>query len=393
MTITPTNPISGRAGRYVRQSSGDAAYRAFVPAPLPPDPPLELTPALVSRISAADQALARLDGAASALPNPDLFVAQFVRKEALLSSQIEGTQASLEDLFEHDAGRAAVRSGHVEEVVNYIRAMNYGLARVDSLPLSLRLVREIHEILLSGVRGANRGPGEFRRTQNWIGPPGGLLSDAVFVPPPAHEMTGLLGQLETYLHAGGGYPPVVEVALVHAQFETIHPFLDGNGRVGRLLITFQLCQAGVLARPVLYLSLFLKRHRQDYYSLLTDVREQGDWESWVSFFLDAVTSSASHALNAARAISDLRGRHHALVREHGLGPAGQVLIDYLLERPLVSVQDVAAAIGRTYGTANRLVSEFERLGLLRESTGRSRNRRFTYGEYYDVLREGTELEA
>ena len=265
-------------------------------------------------------------------------------------------------------------------MVNYVHAMNYGLVRVAELPLSLRLIREIHGILLSGVRGANLAPGEFRRTQNWIGPSGGLLRDATFVPPPAHEMIALAGQLETYLHEGGGYPPLIEAALVHAQFETLHPFLDGNGRMGRLLITFQLCHADVLQRPVLYLSLYLKQHRTQYYELLMRVREAGDWEMWVEFFLEAIESAAHHALQAARAISELRDRHHALVRDKGLASAGQVLIDYLLERPLVSVRDVASAIGKSYGTANRLVVEFEQLGLLQESAGRRRDRRYIYQE-------------
>ena len=379
-----------RAGRYIRQASGDAGYRSFIPTPLPPSPALELTPSLIAQLSEADRALARLDGAAGSLPNPDLFVAQFVRKEALLSSQIEGTQASLADLFEHEAGREALRLGEVDEVVNYIKAMNHGLERIDTLPLSLRLLREIHGVLLSGVRGQDRAPGEFRRSQNWIGPQGGLLRDAIFVPPPAHELMGLLGQLESYLHDGGGYPPLIEAALVHAQFETLHPFLDGNGRIGRLLITFQLCHAGVLRRPVLYLSLYLKQHRQRYYELLMHVRDTGDWETWVSFFLEAVAASAQHALRAAQAISMLREQHLDMVRAHGLAPAGLVLVDKLLERPIVSVQDVAAAIARTFATANRLVTEFERLGLLVESTGRARNRRFMYREYYEVLREGTD---
>ena len=297
----------GRAGRLVRQETG---YTAFVPAPLPPDPPLVYDTGLISGLANAADAVGRLDGVAQTLPNPDLFVAMYVRREAVLSSQIEGTQSTLNDVlaYELEPGRHDLPDD-VEEVVNYVRAMNYGLDRLAELPLSLRLIGEIHAELLHTGRGAAKEPGEFRRSQEWIGPKGLLLRDATFVPPPPEEMKTALGQLETFLHADHGLPPLVECALAHAQFETIHPFLDGNGRVGRLLIAFLLVHRGVLHRPLLNLSYYLERHRAAYYDRLTAIREDGDWEGWLRFFLTGVQETAEEAVSTARAIVDLREPH------------------------------------------------------------------------------------
>jgi Fic family protein len=272
--------IPDRAGRYIQQSTG---YRAFVPAPLPPDPPLAYDGELQTSLSTADRDLARLDAIAALLPNPDLFVAMYVRHEAVLSSQIEGTQSTLEDVlaFEADAVRDDTPKD-VEEVVNYVRAMNHGLARLPELPLSLRLLREIHAELMQGVRGGDKSPGEFRISQNWIGGRNSTLANASFVPPPPHELMNALGALEKFLHeARSRVPLLVRCGLAHAQFETIHPFLDGNGRVGRLLITLMLCEDGALSRPLLYLSLYLKAHRAEYYDRLTAIRAQGHWEQWL----------------------------------------------------------------------------------------------------------------
>lgn len=266
-----------RAGRWLQQSTG---YRAFVPAPLPPEPPLQLDGPLQALLSQADRDLGRLDALATLLPNPDLFVAMYVRHEAVLSSQIEGTQSTLEDVlaFESDATLDTTPKD-VEEVVNYVRAMNYGLARLAELPLSLRLLREIHAELMRGVRGGDKSPGEFRTSQNWIGGANSTLRTASFIPPPTHELMPALGQLERFLHESRNQLPLlVRCALAHAQFETIHPFLDGNGRVGRLLITLMLCAEGALQRPLLYLSLYLKTHRAEYYDRLTAIRSQGHWE-------------------------------------------------------------------------------------------------------------------
>ena len=296
---------SGRAGRYVSQLTG---YRAFIPAPLPPEPPLALGSVELGLLSAADHALGRLDGVAHILPNPSLFVAMYVRREAVLSSQIEGTQSTLDDVLAYELeGESGELPADVHEVVNYVRAMYSGLSRLSELPVSLRLIREIHAELLASGRGAERRPGEFRTSQNWIGPEGGTLATARFVPPPPHEMTQALDNLEKYLHAPSPWPNLVDLAMVHAQFETIHPFLDGNGRVGRLLVAFMLVEREVLGQPLLYLSYYLRLHRTEYYDRLTAIREQGDWEGWIRFFLDGVRVTASEATQTAVKIDRLAG--------------------------------------------------------------------------------------
>src|SRR5208283_1175431 len=279
---------------------------AFIPAPLPPDPPINIDSELSRLTSEADRALGRLDGVATVLPNPDLFVSMYVRQEAVLSSQIEGTQSTLEDVlqFEVDSkGREFPKD--IREVVNYVGAMNYGLERLETLPLSLRLIREIHGKLLEGVRGSHRTPGEFRTSQNWIGPAGCILNEATFVPPPVPEMRDTLGSLEGFLH-DTSFPLLIQCGLVHAQFETIHPFLDGNGRVGRLLVTFLLCQKQALGRPLLYLSHYLKRHRAEYYDRLMAIRNLGDWEGWLKFFVRGIQEVTQEAAEKARRILGLR---------------------------------------------------------------------------------------
>ncbi len=368
-----------RTGRYVKQATG---YRAFIPAPLPPDPPIEISPAMLAPLSRADQALGRLDGMAETLPNPDLFVAMYVRREAVLSSQIEGTQSTLEDVlaFELDAkGREFPRD--VGEVVNYVRAMNYGLNRLQKLPLSLRLIREVHAELLRGVRGAQRRPGEFRTSQNWIGPADIPLSKATFVPPPVHEMREALGNFEKFLHHPHDLPVLVECGLANAQFETIHPFLDGNGRVGRLLITFLLVHRRVLHRPLLYLSHYLKRHRSQYYDRLMAIREAGDWEGWLKFFLGGIAETADEAVETARAILNLREQHRGLLQEKELGVSGLRLLDLLFEQPLVNVNAVESYLKVSFVTANKLVEQLQKLRLLKETTGGQRNRRYRYAPY------------
>jgi Fic family protein len=376
--------VGDRVGRYVSQPTG---YRAFIPAPLPPQPPIRLDDGLVMLLSEADQALGRLDGIAQMLPNPDLFVAMYVRREAVLSSQIEGTQSTLEDLlgFELDPrGREVPQD--VEEVVNYVRAMNHGLERLATLPLSLRLLREIHRELLTGVRGAERDPGEFRRSQNWIGPAGVSLAHASFVPPPVYEMHQALDNLEKFLH-DRQLPILIHCALVHNQFETIHPFLDGNGRVGRLLITLQLCERGVLQRPLLYLSHYFRRHRAEYYDRLQNVRQTGDWEGWLRFFLRGVAETASEASFTGRAIVALRETHRALVQDSGLGSGGLRLLDLLFGHPIVSATFVAERLGVAFRTANKLIARLERLGLVVEVTGHQRNRRYRYAPYLALFEE------
>jgi len=369
--------ISHRAGRYIAQPRG---YRAFVPAPLPPDPPVAMGPELLRLLSEADRGLGRLDGAASILPNPDLFVGMYVRQEAVLSSQIEGTQSTLEDVLEYEATGANERPKDVADVVNYVRAMNYGLERLADLPLSLRLIREIHARLLEGVRGGERTPGEFRRSQNWIGPPGSTLNQALFVPPPVHEMQRALDNLEKFLHQDTAHPLLVQCGLAHAQFETVHPFLDGNGRMGRLLITFLLCWREALHRPLLYLSLYLKAHRAEYYDRLQAVRTDGDWEGWLRFFLTGVVEVADEATNTARAILDMREAHRQRVGD-ACGGTGLALLELLYATPLVTPRVVQERLGCAYGTASKLVTRFAELGLLRETTGQQRNRRYRYEPY------------
>ncbi len=374
----------GRTGRFVTQATG---YRAFLPSPLPYDPPLRYDDGLLTLLSEADQTLARLDAATEFLPNPDLFVRMYVRKEAVLSSQIEGTQASLVDVLEQEA-RAVRAGGPVLEVVNYIRAMNLGLERLTALPLSLRLLREIHAELLRGARGGERTPGEFRRSQNWIGPQGCTLADARFVPPPPEEAHAAMGDLESFLHDDDPMPLLVRTALVHAQFETIHPFLDGNGRMGRLLITFLLCVKGVLRRPTLYLSYDFKRRRQEYYDRLQAVREGRDVEGWVRFFLEGVRDVAREGTETARCIQKLREAHRALVTTRfKSSTAGFQLLDRLFEQPVVTVQLVQKLLGRSYPAANDLVERFETLGLLREISGGLRNRVFQYDPYIQIFGE------
>jgi Fic family protein len=373
-------------GAYVQQPTG---YRAFIPANLPPDPPLSLEGSLHMLLSDADRAIGRLDASTQLLPNPDLFVAMYVRREAVYSSQIEGTQASLTDLLEYEADAAAKGiAPDVKEVVNYVHALDYGLKRLNDLPLSLRLVKEIHEKLLTGVRGGQMETGEFRRSQNWIGPGGCTLNDASFVPPPPHEVARLMGNLELFLHDDSPIPPLIRCALIHVQFETIHPFLDGNGRVGRLLITFWLYSKGILQRPLLYLSHYLKKNRQAYYERLQNVRDTGDWSGWVHFFLEGVRRVATEAAETASQLQQMREQHTRLLA----GQTGGILaLDRLFTQPMITVNQLRDAIGMTYPVAANLVKFMETRGLLLETTGHARGRIFAYRPYLALLGEDPAL--
>ena len=377
--------MKGRAGTYIRQPGG---YRAFVPAPLPPNPPVEVDLEIVRLLSEADQALGRLDGVTRILPEPDLFVAMYVLRESVLSSQIEGTISTLDDalVFELQPNKPDLPKD-VDEVVNHVRAMNYGLDRIDSFPLSLRLIREIHQELLSGVRGAEKQPGDFRSTQNWIGPGGAPLSQAAFIPPAPADMLAALDNFEHFIRDDRELPALIHTGLAHAQFETIHPFLDGNGRVGRLLITFLLCHRQVLHRPLLYLSVYLRRHRAEYYDRLTAIREDGNWEGWLRFFLRGVKETAEEAGKTATAIVRLRDEHRKLAQDGGVGIHGLRLLDLLFARPIVNVRFVKESLDVSFATANGLVDQFATLALLTETTGQQRNRIFRYGAYLDLFQE------
>lgn len=378
---------SNRAGRFANQPGG---FAAFIPSPLPPKPPLELDSDLLGLLEEAGTELGRLDGVAKVIPDPDFFVSMYVRREAVLSSQIEGTQSTLEDLLQRELDENDDQRSDVVEIVNYVQAMNYGLKRLESLPLSLRLIREIHKELLEDGRGSSATPGEFRTSQNWIGPAGANPKQATFVPPPVPEMKEALHSFELFLHRDSEYSTLIEVGLAHAQFETIHPFLDGNGRVGRLLNTFLLVHRGILRAPLLYLSYYFKLHRTEYYDRLMAVRRKGDWEGWLRFFLRGIVQTAREATDTAERIFELRESHRSLILERGLGSNGLKLLSNLFERPLVNIKLAAALLDSTFPTASRAVSAFEELGILREVTGQRRSRIYRYEPYLSLFDEPAE---
>jgi Fic family protein len=379
-----------RLGRYETTAIGGEVVRAYVPVPLPPTPPVDLA-GLQTALELANQTLGRLDGIASVLPDPSLFLYIYIRKEALLSSQIEGTQSSLSDLLLYEAEEApGVPIDDTREVSNYVMAMNHGLTRLrEDFPLSLRLIREIHEILLVQGRGQDKDPGEFRRSQNWIG--GTRPGNALFVPPP-HLVTDCLGALETFIHADTpDLPLLVKAALVHVQFETIHPFLDGNGRLGRLLITFLLCERGVLREPLLYLSLFFKQNRQAYYEHLQAVREHGAWEPWVAFFLRGVTATARQGIQTAQSLLRLFANDRARVEDLGRPAATALrLHQFLQRRGLTTIPDASRRLGLSQPTVTSAIAHLRELGIVRETTGRRRGKVFIYGAFMDLLSEGTD---
>jgi Fic family protein len=372
-----------RAGRYVKQLTG---YQAFIPSPLPPQPSIKFDEALVDTLSRADRSVGRLDGCAETLPNSELFVFMYIRKEAVLSSQIEGTQASLLDVLEYEAATREATAGDVGDVFSYLAAMDHGLKRLRTLPLSLRLIREIHAKLLSQGRGA-RDAGDFRRTQNWIGPPGSLLKDAAYVPPPPHDMYTALDNLEKFMHDNSPMPYLVRAGIAHAQFETIHPFVDGNGRLGRLLITFMLCERKILRKPLLYLSYFLKKNRSEYYDRLQAVRDGGQWEQWLAFFLRGVGEVAEEATSTARKIAQLREDHRKLVARGRSAGRALILLERLYRQPIVSMSMVSNICGTTFQGASDMTRHFSSVGILREITGHKRHRLFAYVRYLSLLGE------
>lgn len=379
--------MENRAGKYVGQPTG---YSAFYPKALPPEPPVEVRGKLQEQLSKADRALGRLDGTILVLPNPELFVYMYIRKEAVLSSQIEGTQSSLQDVLAAEAKLFDPdRPSDVNEVTNYISAIYFGLTRYKTLPVSTRLIREIHENLMQGARGSHLSPGEFRTTQNWIGPGGCPLNEAAFIPPPPDELPRLLSDLEKYLHMDSRLPLLIKIGLAHAQFETIHPFLDGNGRMGRLLITLLLCERKMLSKPLLYLSYFFKKNRTEYYEKLQNIRSKGEWEEWLLFFLKGVEEVSYQASSAAKEIILMRESHRDLITGTLLRSAGTALqvLESLYTNPITSVKEVQKVTGTAYPTANELVKNLEDMKILTEITGRKRNRKYMYLDYVRLFRE------
>ncbi len=379
-------------GQYLLSSTSPEPFRAFVPAPLPPNPPLQISDAMHDLSEQANRALGRLDGIGTMLPDARLFLYSYIRKEALLSSQIEGTQSSFSDLLLYENQEApGVPLDDVQEVSSYVAAMEHGLRRIrEGFPLSLRLVREVHEILLSNGCGSHKSPGEFRRSQNWIG--GSRPGNARYVPPPPDKVVDCLGALEKFLHDDPvKTPTLIKAALVHVQFESIHPFLDGNGRVGRLLITLLLCAEGALTEPLLYLSLYLKTNRETYYDLLQGMRDTGDWEEWLRFFLEGVRETAEEAARTTRAILKLFADDRARVETIGRGAASALRVfGHLQFKPLLSIIKTAEELQLAAPTVATALQNLQGLNIARELTGRPRHRLFVYGRYLDILSAGME---
>ena len=383
--------VPSRLGQKVIISTAGEKAEAFVPPRLPPIPAVRMD-GLYRRLESANRALGQLDGVTSILPDTPLFLYMYVRKEAVLSSQIEGTQSSLSDLLLFESEEApGVPLDDVQEVSNYVAAMNHGLTRIrEGFPISLRLIREIHDILLSKGRGNTKQPGEFRRSQNWIG--GTRPGNALFVPPPPEQVLDLMSDLEAFIHADTPeIPTLIKAGLVHVQFETIHPFLDGNGRLGRLLITFLLCTQGILREPILYLSLYFKTHRQQYYDLLQQVRERGDWEIWLEFFLDGITETSLQAAEAAREILGLFEADRHRIESLGRPAASALRVHQLLQqKPLVGIPDASQKLGISPPTIAKSIQHLDDLGIVREVTGKQRGRMYVYSDYLSILSRGTE---
>ena len=386
--LQPSDNNSNRSGFFRKTPSG---YRAFFPKSLPPEPGVVLTGALQLQLSAADRALGALNMVISVLPNPELLTGMFIQKEALLSSQIEGTQSSLVDVLGAEEEHPPTKD--VGEVLNYVRAARHGLKRLkeDDFPLCLRLIKEMHQILMADVRGgsANLTPGEFRTMQNWVG--GSSPANARFVPPPASELSQLLGEFEQSMNLHNDMPPLVQCALLHYQFETLHPFNDGNGRVGRLLITLYLVSKGILDQPILYLSAYLKIHQQEYYDRLQQVRTHGTYEKWIAFFLEGIETVSQMVIDTTRRVQLLERTDIDAIVAAGAGSQGIGFIRLMLQQPVVQVKDIERALAVSFSTANKIIALAEQLGVVQQISRGKRNRKYIYKHYVDILAEGTEL--
>lgn len=380
--------MNDRAGYWKTNLSGEMAYQSFVPSPLPPTLPIEISEDILEQLIKANSQLAILESVATRIPDVDLFVSMYVRKEALMSSQIEGTQATLEDvldpLIEDNTNR------NVADVVNYIKATEYAIRRLHELPLCNRLLKETHAILMEGVRGQEKNPGEFRCSQNWIGGKGSTLRNAKYIPPSPDDMTEAMSDLEKYINADDRLDGLIRAALIHYQFETIHPFLDGNGRIGRLLITLFLMEKKILTTPALYISYFLKKNRVEYYDRMTEVRSKGNYEQWVKFFLQAIAESAKDAIAAIDELTALHDKNVDLVAGMGRASKNAMLVfRYLEANPIIEIGKTAEALGITFGTASNVVERLSSAGILEQTTTGRRNRTFAYKDYLAILRKGT----
>lgn len=381
--------MKNRAGTYITNLSGDAAYQSFVPAPLPPSPPIQINDEMISLLLQTNRQLSALENISYRIPNMNLFISMYVRKEALMSSQIEGTQATLEDVFDPNLSTNINRN--VADVINYIKAVEYAIERLKTLPLSNRLLRETHAVLMEGVRGQEKNPGEFRRSQNWIGGQGSTLKNARYIPPNPEDMRIAVSDLESYLHVDDSLDVLIRAALIHYQFETIHPFLDGNGRIGRLLITLYLMDKKILSSPSLYISYFLKKNRIEYYDRMSEVRRKGNYEQWVKFFLEALYDSALDAVETAERLSSLHEKNENLIKNQIRFSKNALRVFYYLEsNPIIDIKKTADVLGITFNTVSSAVKKLLELGILEQNGGIERYRTFTYAAYLDILKEGTE---
>lgn len=380
--------MDNRAGHYKSNLSGEMAYKSFVPKPLPPTPPIELTDDIVDLLIKANSQLAVLESVVTRIPNVELFVSMYVRKEALMSSQIEGTQATLEDVLDPLLDANANRN--VADVVNYIKATEFAIQRLQELPLCNRLIKETHAVLMEGVRGQEKSPGEFRYSQNWIGGQGSTLKNARYIPPSPDDMIEAMSDLEKYINADDDLHSLIRAALIHYQFETIHPFLDGNGRVGRLLITLFLMEKKVLTTPALYISYFLKKNRVEYYDRMTEVREKGNYEQWIKFFLQAIMESAEDATNTIDELIALHDANVDVISKMGRSAKNAMLVfNYLETHPIIEIRKTAEALDVAFNTVSSAVSRLVDAGILVQTSKVSRNRTFAYEAYLDILRKGT----
>lgn len=377
-----------RSGELVTNLSGEAAYQSFNPSPLPPNPELNINSDIVKKLVEANRDLVRLDTAAKLIPNVELFISMYVRKEALISSQIEGTQCTLDDVLDPEVdGNANL---DVTDVMNYVRACTYAISRLEKLPLCNRLLREIHQELLAGGRGQEENPGEFRKSQNWIGAANCTLNEARYIPPNVEDMNVALTDLERYMNEGDDYDPLIRIALIHYQFETIHPFLDGNGRVGRLMILLYLMEQGYISKPIIYISYFLKKNQIEYYDRISEVRRSGNYEQWVGFFLEAVSAAAKDSLATVEKLSTLHENNVCrLPITTRKNDNVRRVFDYIEQHPIIEIKRTAADLGVSYNTVSSAVDKLVQTGILKETTNASRNRVFSYEEYLNILRKGT----